>query len=76
MPIQYRIIRCRKEGEVRFTIGGAEIFLSVMISKVVDSGDIAAVKIKGSKMQWLPMGEESGANLAYKCGFEESTIFV
>ncbi|KAL8540223.1 hypothetical protein ACS0TY_001703 [Phlomoides rotata] len=60
MPIQYHIIRCRKEGEVRFTMGGAEIFLSVLISNVADSGDIAAVKIKGSKMQWLPMREESG----------------
>lgn len=62
MPIQYRRIKCRKEGGVRFTIGGAGIFLSVLISNVAGSGDIVAAKVKGSRTGWLPMGRNWGQN--------------
>ncbi|KAG5622959.1 hypothetical protein H5410_008177 [Solanum commersonii] len=62
MPIQYRRIKCRKEGGVRFTIGGSGIFLSVLISNVAGSGDIVAAKVKGSRTGWLPMGRNWGQN--------------
>ncbi|KAF3633847.1 Expansin-A13 [Capsicum annuum] len=55
-------IKCRKEGGVRFTIGGAGIFLSVLISNVAGSGDIVAAKVKGSRTGWLPMGRNWGQN--------------
>ncbi|TMW83385.1 hypothetical protein EJD97_001879 [Solanum chilense] len=62
MPVQYRRIKCRKEGGVRFTINGAGIFLSVLISNVAGAGDIVAAKVKGSRTGWLPMGRIWGQN--------------
>lgn len=55
-------IKCRKEGGIRYTVDGAGIFLSVLISNVAGAGDIVAVKIKGSRTGWLPMNRNWGQN--------------
>jgi hypothetical protein len=62
MPIQYRRIKCRKEGGVRYSIDGSGIFLSVLISNVAGAGDIVAVKVKSPMTGWLPMGRNWGQN--------------
>ncbi|KAK1303328.1 Expansin-A13 [Acorus calamus] len=62
MPVQFRRIKCARDGGVRYTLDGAGYFHSVLISNVAGSGAVVAVKVKGSRTGWLPMGRNWGQN--------------
>ncbi|KAK1322435.1 Expansin-A13 [Acorus calamus] len=62
MPVQFRRIKCVREGGVQYRVDGARYFHSVLISNVAGAGDVVAVKVKGSMTGWLPMGRNWGQN--------------
>ncbi|CAA7391187.1 unnamed protein product [Spirodela intermedia] len=62
MPIQFRRIRCGRQGGMRFTVDGYGVFHSVLISNVAGAGDVTEVKVKGSRTGWLQMARNWGQN--------------
>ncbi|WOK95307.1 expansin-A16 [Canna indica] len=62
VPVQYRRVQCERIGGMRFTITGKSFFHQVLISNVGSDGEIAAVKVKGSRTGWIPMGRNWGQN--------------
>ncbi|KAH6768175.1 expansin A20 [Perilla frutescens var. frutescens] len=62
LPIHYRRATCQREGGIRFTIKGSASFMQVLISNVGLDGEVVAVKVKGSRTGWIPMGRNWGQN--------------
>ncbi|GFY94482.1 expansin A20 [Actinidia rufa] len=62
VPIQYRRVKCERIGGMRFTVYGTSSFYQVLITNVGLDGEVVAVKVKGSKTGWIPMGRNWGQN--------------
>ncbi|PIA25689.1 hypothetical protein AQUCO_10900021v1 [Aquilegia coerulea] len=60
VQIQYKRVNCDRSGGMRFTIMGTSYFYQVLVTNVGLDGVVAAVKVKGSRTGWLPMGRNWG----------------
>lgn len=55
-------VQCERTGGMRFTMAGKAYFFQVLITNVGSDGQISAVKVKGSRTGWIPMGRNWGQN--------------
>ncbi|GFS37667.1 expansin A20 [Actinidia rufa] len=55
-------VKCDRSGGMRFTVYGTSSFYQVLITNVGSDGQVVAVKVKGSKTGWIPMGRNWGQN--------------
>ncbi|XP_075106823.1 expansin-A23-like [Nicotiana tabacum] len=62
VPVVYRRVKCHKKGGIKFEIKGNPNWILVLVYNVGGVGDVANIKIKGSKTGWIPMSRNWGQN--------------
>lgn len=63
-------VNCERNGGLRFTLLGNSHFYQVLITNVGMDGEVIAVKVKGSRTGWIPMGRNWGQN--WQCDIDLS----
>ncbi|KAK9103485.1 hypothetical protein Sjap_020739 [Stephania japonica] len=62
VPVMYRRVPCAKSGGLRFIFQGNGYWLLVYVMNVGGGGDIASMRVKGSKTGWISMSHNWGAS--------------
>ncbi|MCO5556726.1 hypothetical protein L7F22_010278 [Adiantum nelumboides] len=62
IPVLYRRVACKRTGGIKFSINGNPNFNLVLVFNVGGNGQVAAVRMKGSKTGWMPMTQNWGQN--------------
>ena len=60
-PVYYRRTPCQRSGGMRFTLGGNQWFMMILIHNVAGAGDVVAVSISCPYVGWTPMYRNWGA---------------
>ncbi|XP_059450773.1 expansin-A23-like [Corylus avellana] len=60
IPVKFRRVHCNKRGGVKFEIKGNPYWSLVLLYNVGGAGDVANVKIKGSRTGWTQMTRNWG----------------
>lgn len=55
-------VKCERSGGLKYTMSGSSHFYQVLITNVGLDGEVAAVKVKGSRTGWIPMARNWGQN--------------
>ncbi|XP_059669582.1 expansin-A23-like [Cornus florida] len=62
VPVSFRRVVCQKRGGIQFELKGNPNFLLVLVFNVGGTGEVAGMKVKGSKTNWLTMTRNWGQN--------------
>ncbi|KAL6136615.1 hypothetical protein ACLB2K_061910 [Fragaria x ananassa] len=60
IPVKFRRVHCVKRGGIRFEIKGNPYWITATMLNVGGAGDVTAVRIKGSKSDWVQMSRNWG----------------
>lgn len=55
VPVQYRRVKCDREGGIKFRLAGSGGIVGALVYSVAGTGDVVDLQIKGSGTEWIGM---------------------